>query len=247
MSRKIKSTLLLAGLVAMTGVAVAGRTASTATFTNPLRASVIADTDSARAFSGNLQFKLSNSADRAVKVLSWQLPNGALEADLFDVFRNGERVEYIGPQIKRAAPTEADYITLRAGDTKLLSANIAAAYDLLPRLKAIARQKLSLAASTDAAQYPNLEPILTRSINWELIRQQYDEIIKYTTAQTAGSHIAGPVAMDINATLDAWVDAYGRPAARVMLNGKGPFSFMVDTGHRPGCARRWSAAGWPRR
>ncbi len=130
MSRKIKSTLLLAGLVAMTGVAVAGRTASTTTFTNPLRASVIADTDSARAFSGNLQFKLSNSADRAVKVLSWQLPNGALEADLFDVFRNGERVEYIGPQIKRAAPTEADYITLRAGDTKLLSANIAAAYDL---------------------------------------------------------------------------------------------------------------------
>ncbi|MDP3493218.1 MAG: retroviral-like aspartic protease family protein, partial [Hyphomonadaceae bacterium] len=36
--------------------------------------------------------------------------------------------------------------------------------------------------------------------------------------------------MDINATLDTWVDAYGRPAARVMLNGKGPFSFMVDTG-----------------
>lgn len=49
-------------------------------------------------------------------------------------------------------------------------------------------------------------------------------------AQTAGSHIAAPVAMDINATLDAWVDAYGRPAASVMLNGKGPFSFMVDTG-----------------
>ncbi len=50
------------------------------------------------------------------------------------------------------------------------------------------------------------------------------------SAQTAGSHIATPMAMDINATLDAWVDAYGRPAARVMLNGKGPFSFMVDTG-----------------
>ncbi len=49
-------------------------------------------------------------------------------------------------------------------------------------------------------------------------------------AQTTGSHIAGPAAMDINATLDTWVDAYGRPAARVMLNGKGPFSFMVDTG-----------------
>ena len=50
------------------------------------------------------------------------------------------------------------------------------------------------------------------------------------SAQTTGSHMAVPVALDINATLDAWVDVYGRPAARVMLNGKGPFSFMVDTG-----------------
>jgi len=130
MSRKVKSTALLAGLVALTGAAVAGRPAAVATFTNPLSASVIADTNGAAAFSGSLQFKLSNSANRAVKVVSWQLPNGALESDLFDVFRNGERVEYIGAQIKRAAPTEADYITLRAGETKVLSANIAAAYDL---------------------------------------------------------------------------------------------------------------------
>lgn len=30
--------------------------------------------------------------------------------------------------------------------------------------------------------------------------------------------------------LDTWLDLYGRPLAKVMLNGKGPFSFMVDTG-----------------
>jgi predicted aspartyl protease len=30
--------------------------------------------------------------------------------------------------------------------------------------------------------------------------------------------------------LDAWIDAYGRPTAAVMLNGKGPFKFLVDTG-----------------
>jgi len=29
---------------------------------------------------------------------------------------------------------------------------------------------------------------------------------------------------------DAWVDIYGRPTAKVMLNGQGPFQFMVDTG-----------------
>jgi Aspartyl protease len=36
--------------------------------------------------------------------------------------------------------------------------------------------------------------------------------------------------IDLTSTLDAWVDAYGRPTAKVMLNGQGPFSFLVDTG-----------------
>lgn len=32
------------------------------------------------------------------------------------------------------------------------------------------------------------------------------------------------------ASLDTWLDLYGRPKAKVMLNGQGPFEFMVDTG-----------------
>jgi predicted aspartyl protease len=31
-------------------------------------------------------------------------------------------------------------------------------------------------------------------------------------------------------TLQTWVDMYGRPTAAVMLNGRGPFKFVVDTG-----------------
>jgi predicted aspartyl protease len=31
-------------------------------------------------------------------------------------------------------------------------------------------------------------------------------------------------------TLQTWVDLYGRPTADVMLNGRGPFKFVVDTG-----------------
>jgi hypothetical protein len=31
-------------------------------------------------------------------------------------------------------------------------------------------------------------------------------------------------------TLQTWVDLYGRPTANVMLNGQGPFKFVVDTG-----------------
>lgn len=60
-------------------------------------------------------------------------------------------------------------------------------FDLLPRLKAISRQKLYLSAMSDAEQYAHLEPILTRAIKWDWIRQQYDEIIKYTTALRLGT------------------------------------------------------------
>jgi TnpA family transposase len=60
-------------------------------------------------------------------------------------------------------------------------------FDLLPRLKAIAKQKLYLVMASDASQYAHLEPILTRAINWDLIRQQYDEIIKYATALRLGT------------------------------------------------------------
>lgn len=48
-----------------------------------------------------------------------------------------------------------------------------------------------------------------------------------------GSHIAAPLPLETYADgtqLDAWVDMYGRPTAKVMVNGKGPLQFMVDTG-----------------
>ncbi len=50
------------------------------------------------------------------------------------------------------------------------------------------------------------------------------------SAQITGSRLGVPVEEDITYTLDAWVDKYGRPTAKVMLNGMGPFNFMVDTG-----------------
>lgn len=60
-------------------------------------------------------------------------------------------------------------------------------FDLLPRLKAIASQKLYHSGDEKPAYYSNLESILTRSINWDIISQQYDEMIKYTTALKQGT------------------------------------------------------------
>ncbi len=60
-------------------------------------------------------------------------------------------------------------------------------FDLLPRLKALASQKMYRPESGQPDDYSNLEPILTKPINWELVRQQYDEMIKYATALRLGT------------------------------------------------------------
>ena len=60
-------------------------------------------------------------------------------------------------------------------------------FQLLPRLKRIKEQKLYLPHPGLADAYPNLQPILRRAINWELIQQQYDQMIKYATALRVGT------------------------------------------------------------
>jgi TnpA family transposase len=55
-------------------------------------------------------------------------------------------------------------------------------FELSPRLKGIARQKLYLPEAEMRGLLGNLEPILTRVIDWALIERQYDEMIKYTAA-----------------------------------------------------------------
>jgi TnpA family transposase len=60
-------------------------------------------------------------------------------------------------------------------------------FDLLPRLKAIHSQRLYRPEVGQPAAYPNLQPVLTRPIDWELIEQQYDQMVKYATALRLGT------------------------------------------------------------
>ena len=60
-------------------------------------------------------------------------------------------------------------------------------FQLLPRLKNIGRQRLYRPAAGEAEAYPHLRHVLTRPIDWELIRQQYDEMVKYATALRLGT------------------------------------------------------------
>ncbi|PHE39727.1 Tn3 family transposase [Bacillus pseudomycoides] len=60
-------------------------------------------------------------------------------------------------------------------------------FQLMPRFKAIHAQKLYRPNIGMQESYPNLQPVLTRPINWNLIEQQYDQMIKYATALRLGT------------------------------------------------------------
>jgi TnpA family transposase len=60
-------------------------------------------------------------------------------------------------------------------------------FQLLPRLKRIHQQKLYRPHTGQNDAYPNLQLVLTRAIDWDLIRQQYDQMVKYATALRLGT------------------------------------------------------------
>jgi TnpA family transposase len=60
-------------------------------------------------------------------------------------------------------------------------------FELAPRLKAIARQKLALPAADMRASLLNLAPILSGVIDWDEIARQYDEMVKYAAAMQHGT------------------------------------------------------------
>ncbi len=64
-------------------------------------------------------------------------------------------------------------------------------FDLLPRYKTIGNQKLYL--PSDDFQIKNIKEITTRAINWELIEEQYSEMIKHAVALKVGTATADTI------------------------------------------------------
>lgn len=64
-------------------------------------------------------------------------------------------------------------------------------FDLLPRYKTIGNQKLYL--PSDDFQIKNIKEITTRAINWELIEDQYNEMIKHAVALKVGTATADTI------------------------------------------------------
>lgn len=60
-------------------------------------------------------------------------------------------------------------------------------FQLMPPFKNLHEQKLCLPEEGTADNYPHLEPVLSKPINWALIIRQYDEMVKYATALRLGT------------------------------------------------------------
>jgi len=60
-------------------------------------------------------------------------------------------------------------------------------YRLLPRLKRIGAQRMYLPGKGTAHQWPHLRPVATRPIRWDIIANQYDQMIRYATAIRLGT------------------------------------------------------------
>jgi len=67
------------------------------------------------------------------------------------------------------------------GITRLLG------FDLLPRIKQINKVRLYRPVADKPDAYPLLGPALTRPIRWDLVEQNYDQMIKYATAIRQGT------------------------------------------------------------
>ena len=75
-------------------------------------------------------FSLANQGADDLFVLKWKTPLAGVEADLFIVERDGERVAYTGRLVKRAAPRASDYIRIPAGETVSATFDLASVYDM---------------------------------------------------------------------------------------------------------------------
>ena len=60
-------------------------------------------------------------------------------------------------------------------------------FQLMPRINGIHKQKLYLPGKGQSNLYPRLKAVIKRPIRWQLIREQYDAMIKFATALKQGT------------------------------------------------------------
>jgi peptidyl-Lys metalloendopeptidase len=121
--KSIIKAALATGMLTTTGIAGAAAGDVTISVT-PERQSL------AKSDNVVVNVTVTNATAATQYLLKWQTPFSAIEAPLFEVTRDGMPVRYLGVQVKRRAPSAADYIALKPGASQSRRIELSALYDM---------------------------------------------------------------------------------------------------------------------
>ena len=73
---------------------------------------------------------MTNTSSTPQHILKWHTPVFEVEESLFDVYRDGKKLDYLGAHYKRQAPTKNDYFTLNPGKSHTQKVELSGLYDM---------------------------------------------------------------------------------------------------------------------
>jgi peptidyl-Lys metalloendopeptidase len=114
----------VACVTVLAGAIAAANAAPERAVANPLRVGLFPTAN------GAVEVRVTNTSHKAARIPRWQLPQDVLQADLFQVTRDGQPVRYEGAMIKRGLPQAKDFAVLRPGQTWRTVVDLAATYDM---------------------------------------------------------------------------------------------------------------------
>ncbi|MEP7154517.1 MAG: hypothetical protein ABI905_01995 [Betaproteobacteria bacterium] len=76
-----------------------------------------------------LTFELANKTKKTYNILNWDTPFEGFYGPYLQITGPGGEVEYRGKVVKRGPPTREEYVSIKKGDRRAITINIAPAYD----------------------------------------------------------------------------------------------------------------------
>jgi len=73
---------------------------------------------------------LTNTGTAPERILKARTPFGPAEFPLFEITRDGQPVRYLGREVKRRVPVEADYLVLAPGESRSARVELSHSYDM---------------------------------------------------------------------------------------------------------------------
>ncbi|BCG62559.1 MAG: hypothetical protein methR_P0202 [Methyloprofundus sp.] len=106
----------------------------------------------------NIHFELKNNRSTPITLLKWGTPlEGKFTRNIFQISKQGQTIDYLGRNIKRSAPTDADFITLQPYSSIKATIDLQQGYEI----QTTGRYKISLNLHHLQNKQNNLEPVNT--------------------------------------------------------------------------------------